>query len=68
MTHSQKLVNDQYFLKILNSLNEGGMYFWPNQNEMFFNINGKLTGTEKGIREIKNITTSVVHTKLSLKS
>ena len=42
MTNSQKLQNEIYFKKVINSLNEGGTYLWPNLMASFTMRSGKL--------------------------
>ena len=67
MTHSQKLQNDQYFTQVINMLNDGGNYTWPDAKENYTMKNGKFIGSKTAIEKMKNITTPSFHSKLIVK-
>lgn len=58
MTKSQKLVNEQYFNKVLKMLNDNGVWIWPDENEAYKKITDKFQPiTPYGYQCLKKITT-----------
>jgi hypothetical protein len=64
MKDYKKRANTYWFEKIISSLHEGGVYFWPDANENFTMKEGKFYGSKLAIRKIKSITSTSFHEKL----
>lgn len=64
MTTSQKLENEQFFKKVIQMTLDGGFYFYPNGNQVYQILDGKMCGNEKGIEIIKRHTTENFHKNL----
>ena len=52
---SQIEANEAFFTSIISLVVDGGMYVWKDKLETFFVSNGKLHGSERGIRLVKQI-------------
>jgi hypothetical protein len=51
-------------MTIIKTTKDGGIYFYPNANEVYQIIEGKLCGTKQGIETIKKITSENFHKNL----
>jgi hypothetical protein len=67
MTKSQKQQNVFFFKSVISSTKEGGMYLYPAIFETFTVKGGKMYGTSKGVKAIKDITTSKFHSSVLIK-
>jgi len=67
MSHSQKVLATQFFNQVINNLNEGGTYVWPDAKESYVMKNGKFIGSKTAIRKMKEVTTVDFHTNLIVK-
>jgi hypothetical protein len=60
----QHLLNDSFFMTIIKTTKDGGIYFYPAENYVYQIIDGKMCGTKKGIETIKKITSENFHKNL----
>ena len=54
----QKKENEKFFLRVLLTLNEGGMYVYPAQMAFFTKRDGKLYATAGDLEKVKDIVTA----------
>lgn len=47
--------NENFFAQVLRTINEGGVYGWPAETEIFTKKNGKLVGSPSGIHKVRQI-------------
>lgn len=67
MNKEQKLANVAYFQMMIDLLEEGGVYTWPDAKETYTMKNGKFIGSKTAIRKMKEITLPSFHSKLIVK-
>lgn len=68
MEQYKKEANATFFMNVLNSLNENGIYVYPDIGENFQKMNGCLVGTKYGIDKIKEITPVSFHQYLVVRT
>jgi len=68
LTPFMKMKNAQFFETVLELLEEGGRYRWPDTGHSFIKIRGKLVGSKEAIEAIKEITPSSFHDRLELEA
>lgn len=63
MTHKEGLeLNRVFFAQLVNSINEGGMWVFPNINQIYYKKNGKLiAGNRFAYQVILDITPKDMH-------
>jgi hypothetical protein len=66
MNNQDKLLNDQFFQRVIKFTNNNGYYVYPAVNEVFRVVDGKLYGSENGVDHIKKITTKTFHESLAV--
>ena len=66
MSKSQKIANSDFFNKIISMTNDGGMYIWPNANEIYTVKAGKFYGTPRGVKKMKKNTPKAFHKNIRL--
>ena len=57
LTHKQQTENEEYFLKVLNTLAEGGVFGWKDLGEVLVKRNRKFQCQEKAYNKAKEIVT-----------
>ena len=56
MTLEQKIKqNEIFFMNVISTLNENGVYGFPNAGSMFIKKDGKLSGTVKDLETVKHL-------------
>lgn len=56
MTLQQKIKqNEIFFMNVISTLNENGIYGFPNAGSMFIKKDGKLAGTVKDLETVKHL-------------
>jgi hypothetical protein len=56
MEHYQYVANEQWFTQVIKNLTPNGIWGWPNENEYYQLINGKLKPfTKRGEKLLKKI-------------
>ena len=56
MTLEQKIKQNEIFFKnVISTLNENGVYGFPNAGSMFIKKDGKLSGTVKDLETVKHL-------------
>ena len=56
MTLEQKIKqNEIFFINVISTLNENGVYGFPNAGSMFIKKDGKLSGTVKDLETVKHL-------------
>lgn len=63
-----KIANAEFFETVLEVLEEGGLYRWPDTGHSFIKIRGKLVGSKEAIEAIQRITPSSFHDRLELEA
>jgi hypothetical protein len=57
MTLEQKKQNELFFIRIIATLNENGVYCFPDAGSIFTKKNGMLVGTVKDLSTVKDLVT-----------
>lgn len=55
--------NEEFFTQVLRFVKEGGVYGWPDAQEVFTKRNGKLVGSAVGINKVREIVSEEFFTK-----
>lgn len=50
--------NEQFFINMLNSLHEDGVWIWKDKSLLYKKVDGKLTGSTEDLEHIQNIVSS----------
>lgn len=66
MDNFKKEVNGKWFNQLLNSLNDGGVWIYPDIMEGFTKKGDKLVGSKRGVKAVKEITPESFHSKLTI--
>ena len=67
LNREQKQENSEYFFNMISMLNEGGIYIWKDEREMFTMKNDRLIGKKHAVNKLKRITLKSFHSRLVVK-